>query len=262
MKLKSWLKGKKKQIEIRKLSPDNEFEFEKNYYGVSENINGFKFIYCNNYTDKLYVSNKNILSFLSCIISLPNTTKILQDLINFINTYTYLDIHNNLQYRSTYIVMGTDKIDMYLRGNLHFYSEICNNIHNNIITRYIRNNIFPNELSIETPNEFLNNIYNSITNPNKEIDILFIEDNLLCKSFSPVIGLSISKNCDKINIDNYLYSIVNNRYIIYCELKDLIKEDLNYIVNNVKHGNKLLELVHINIEDDDIDSEIDEIIEE
>ncbi len=44
--------------------------------------------------------------------------------------------------------------------------------------------------------------------------------------------------------------------------KDLIKEDLNYIVNNVKHGNKLLELVHINIEDDDIDSEIDEIIEE
>ena len=35
MKLKSWLKGKKKQIEFKKLSPDNEFEFEKNYYGIS-----------------------------------------------------------------------------------------------------------------------------------------------------------------------------------------------------------------------------------
>ena len=53
MGIKSWIKGKLKQKEMRKLEPDKEFEFEENYYGDTNIIDGFNFLYCNNYTDKL-----------------------------------------------------------------------------------------------------------------------------------------------------------------------------------------------------------------
>ena len=267
MKIISWLKGKKKQRELRKLEPNKDFQFKEDYYGDTQILNGFKFIYCNNYTDKLYNSNKELLSFISCIISLPKTEKILVDLVNFINIFhtdEFIKEYNTFKINNISIEINESIINIYLRGNILYYIGICNNIHNNIITRYIRNNIFPNELPIETPNEFLDNIYNSINYPNKEIDILFIEDKVECKEFKPVIGLSININSDKIDINNdYInYKCYNNRYIIYCEINKLPKEELDYIINNVNHGNKLLELVHNNIEIDDIDSDIDEIIED
>ena len=267
MGLSKWIKGIKRRIENAKIKPDENFEFEKEYFGNTDTIEGFKFIYCNNYTEKLYSSNKSQLSFLSCVITLPRTEKVLDDLIKFTNLYLHNEIadYNTFKYDHLFIQMRQKLVYIYLRGDLLFYKEICNSIHNNIITKYIRNNIFPNELSINTPNEFLDNIYNSITNPNKEIDILFIEDNMECNEFDPVIGLSLYEKCDKIKLDNKnkLCIMLNRRFITYCKLSSLSEDELEYIINNVNHGNKLLKLLHkdIIIKDDDY-SYIDEIIEE
>lgn len=263
MNILKWIKGKKKQIENRKLTPNEDFEFEKDYFGEIDIIDGFKIIYCNNYTDKLYNSNKNILSFISSVVSLPKTEKILENLINFINIYyrNNLSDFNAFRYDNIFIEIKQSKINIYLRGDLGFYRKICDNIHNNIITKYIRNNLFPNELSIDTPNEFLDNMYNSITYPNKEIDILFIEDKFLCNDLNPIIGLSINHNSNNIDLNNKYGFIINNRFITYCEINSLSENELNYIINNVTHGNNLLNILHKDIEQDDINTDIDEIIE-
>ena len=160
--------------------------------------------------------------------------------------------------------MNKDKINIFFRGNINYYIILCSYIHNNIITKYIRNNLFPNELNINCPNEYLNNVYNSITYPCKEIDILFIEDNIISNFFKykPVIGLSIDKNCDKINIENKNYMYYNDRIIIYCDITKLSNNELQYIINNVNYGNKILNLIHTSITEDNIniDLDIDEII--
>ena len=264
MSIISFVKGKLKQREVRKLVPDENFEFDKVFYGDTNIIDGFNFIYCNNYTDKFIKSstNKECLSFISCVISLPAEIKTFIDLGNFVNGYIEIEdtYHPIFKYRNIYIVMGTDKIQLYLRGDIQYYNYLCENIHNNIFTRYIRNNIFVDGVYIETPNEYLDKMYNSINYPNKEMDILFIEDNTLCKEFSPVIGLSLSNKNNK--FDSYIkdnnFIIENNRVIIYKEIDKLSDEEIYYLVNNVKYGDKLLDLLHDNNEY----SDIDEIIEE
>lgn len=267
MSILSWLKGKKKQRNMRKLEPDKDFEFKEDYYGIvnEDDIYNFNFIYCNNYTDKLYPSlHKDILSFISCKITVPNTAKVFKDIINFMNYYINEDLSdiNAFKYKNFHIEHDYNYTNIYLRGDLSFYREICDNIHNNIISKYIRNNIFPDHIAIETPNEFLDNIYNSIKYPSKPIDILFIENVTNWNYFKPVIGLSI-KDDGNYNIPTQCITLsINNRNIVYIEIDKIPKKDLEYLIENVKHGNKLLELVHKSIGNDSIYSDIDEIIEE
>ena len=257
MNILSWIKGKLKQREMRKLEPDNDFEFEENYYGDSNIIDGFNFIYCNNYTDQLCNSNRIELSFISCVISLPAELKVLNDLVVFMNNV--IDSKTIFDYKNIYIKLGTKNVKVFLRGDISFYSSICRNTHNNIFTKYIRNNLFPEEMSIETPNEFLNNIFNSITNPYKDIDILFIEDESICKELSPVIGLSLSKKYeDKVQTSHI---VINNRIIIYLQLNQLMDNEISYLIENVKHCDKLMNLFHKHITDNDY-LDIDEVIEE
>lgn len=263
MKILSWIKGKMKQREMRKLVPDENFEFEEDYYGDTNIIEGFNFVYCNNYTDKLYNNaitlEKEYLSFISCVISLPSELKVINDLVNFVNElYEYKYRYTNVfPYKNICIKMNSKNIQLFLRGDLLFYKNLCDKIHNNIFTKYIRNNIFPNGSSIETPNEYLDKLYNSITNPYKDIDILFIEDNILCKEFKPVIGLSVSqKHKDKINKFSFT---INNRHIIYLQIDELNDNELSYLIENVRHGDKLLNLLH---KDDNDYLDIDEVIEE
>lgn len=265
MSILSWIKGKMKQREMRKLVPDKDFEFEEDYYGNSNIIEGFNFVYCNNYTDKLYNNaatlEKEYLSFISCVISLPAEIKVINDLVNFVNElYEYKYRYSNVfLYKNIYIKMNSKNIQLFLRGDLLFYKNLCDKIHNNIFTKYIRNNIFPNGSAIETPNEYLDKLYNSITNPYKDIDILFIEDNVLCKEFKPVIGLSVNqKYKDKINKFSFP---LNNRYIIYLQLDELNDNELSYLIENVKHGDKLIDLLHKHNTDNDY-LDIDEVIEE
>ena len=264
MSIKSWIKGKLKQREMRKLEPDKNFEFEENYYGESNIIEGFNFVYCNNYTDKLNTSTdeleKEILSFISCVILLPAEIKVINDLINFMNDIYEYKFSSILNYKNIFIKMNTKNIQLFLRGDIFFYKNICDKIHNNIFTKYIRNNIFPDGLTIETPNEYLNSLYISINNPCKDIDILFIEDNILCDEFKPVIGLSVNKKYnDKINKVSWTSS--NNRIIIYLQINELTDNEISYLIENVKHGDKLINLLHKHITDNDY-LDIDEVIEE
>lgn len=268
MGLKSFIKGKLKQREVRKLEPDTDFEFEMNYYGKSNIIEGFNFIYCNNYTEDFSNStevDRTLLSFISCVVSLPTEQKVLKDLSDFIN-----HILNNstpislMEYNNFYVSIGLDNTQLFLRGDYLFYNNICKNIHNNIFTKYIRNNIFPDETFIETPNEYLDNMYNSINCPSKEVDILFIENRVQCEGFKPVIGLSINKNINNspINLNAKGRSIpypINNRMIIYAEIDRFTDEEISYLIDNVKHGDKLIDLLHTTNNDY---SDIDEIIEE
>lgn len=258
----------KRKIENFRTKPDENFEFEQDYFGKVDVLEGFNFLYCNNYTDKLYNSNKAQLSFISCVITLPKQPKTMIDLIIFFNMYLNNEsicMTNLYRYKNIYVDINHNskhsQIKIYLRGDLSFYKELCNTIHNNIITKYIRNNIFPNELSIDTPNEFLDNIYNSITNPCKEVDILFIEENT-CSQFSPVVGLSIKTNKDYIDLKNKFVIELNNRYITYCEIDKFSEEDLEYLATNVKHGNKILNILHNNITNNDFSEDMDEIIED
>ena len=267
MKFLNWIKGVLKKREVSKLEPNKDFQFDEYFYfdNETEVKENFSFIYCNNYTDKFIDNEEEQLkySFIHIMIQLPKTNKVLEDLINFTNIY-YTKIYSDSVDYDTIITEITDSLVIInLRGNLLSYKEICDKIHNNIITKYIRNNLFPNELPIITPNQFLGNIYNSINYPSKEVDILFIEDKVFANKFSNVIGLSISrgKGIKNFNIDNKKYKIQNNRIIIYTEINRLSKEELDYLINNVKYGNKLLDIIHQSI-DDDIDSDIDEIIEE
>ena len=265
MKILNWIKGKIKQREMKNIKPDKDFKFEENYYGDIDNLNGFKIIYSNNY-DKIYHSNQNELSFISSVITIPNNNKTLFDLICLINTLLIpnliKDENSFCNYNQINIYLSDNLINIFIRGNLQFYNNICNHVHNNIITKYIRNNLFPNESFINCPNEFLNNIYNSITNPFKNIDILFIEEDILCKNFKPVIGLSISQDDEIIDLSNKNPLYINGRYIIYSELDNFNEQEIQYIIDNVKNGNKLLNILHKSIDTDDIDLNIDEIIEE
>ena len=81
MNLFKFLKGLKTKSELKKLKPDDNFEFEKEYFGDISILEWFKYVYCNNFTDKLYKENKDILSFISCEIILPKTNKALLDTI-------------------------------------------------------------------------------------------------------------------------------------------------------------------------------------
>ena len=92
MSLKSWIKGKLKQREMRKLEPDKNFEFDADYYGDSNIIDGFNFIYCNNYTDKLIIGNeleKDVLSFISDGI---DTTHEIKDNTSFSNSFPIINL--------------------------------------------------------------------------------------------------------------------------------------------------------------------------
>lgn len=42
MNIFKWIKGKKKQREVRNLIPDKDFEFKQNYYGNTNILEGFK----------------------------------------------------------------------------------------------------------------------------------------------------------------------------------------------------------------------------
>ena len=264
MSLLSFIKGKLKQREVRKLEPEEDFKFEENYYGDINIIDGFNFVYCNNYTTKLYENKEvtlNCLSFISCVISLPSELKVIGDLEFFINNTR--EEFSLFRYNNINISINKDRIQLFLRGDIKFYEFICKNIHNNIFTKYIRNNILLEDTPIDTPNEYLNNIYTSINHPSKEVDILFIEDNIQCKGFKPVIGLSVKSNLLKspINFSNKTRITLNNRDITYCQIDKLDSDELNYLLTNVKHGDKLLKLVHTYITNNDY-SNIDEIIEE
>lgn len=260
----SFIKGKLKQREVRKLVPDENFEFDKVSYGDADILDGFNFIYCNNYTDKFTKDCKDILSFISCVISVPTETKTFIDLGEFMNKFFEIDNNFNTlvsQYNNIFMKIGLDRIQLFLRGNILFYTKLCENIHNNIFTRYIRNNIFPDETVIETPNEYLDKMLNSINNPYKELDILFIEDKVLCEGFNNVIGLSMNEKAYNKFIkknDNFTVIMGNNRYIIYTQVKALNDEQIEYLISNVAHGDKLFSLLH----DSNDYSDIDEIIEE
>lgn len=267
MSILSFIKGKLKQREVRKLEPDNNFEFEENYYGDIDILEGFNFVYCNNYTEKLYSDktvSTNILSFISCVISLPAELKVIKDLEFFIN-----HTHNEstfFNYDNINIKIDKEKIQLLLRGDITFYTCICKKIHNNIFTKYIRNNILLEDIPLETPNEYLNNMYNSINNPSKDVDILFIEDNIVSDDFKPVIGLSIrDKQQLKYPIETSITGrntiTLNNRKIMYITLDKLDNEEISYLVENVRHGDKLIKLLHKYITNNDY-SDIDEIIEE
>ncbi len=263
MSITSFIKGKLKQREIRKLEPQEDFQFEENYYGDINIIDGFSFIYCNNYTSKLY-ENKDVLkslSFISCVISLPTEIKVIRDLEYFINNTR--EEFSLFRYNNINISINKDKVQLFLRGDIMFYKFICKNIHNNIFTKYIRNNILLEGTPIETPNEYLNNIYNSINHPSKDVEILFIELNVQSSDFKPVIGLSIRTNLEKspISLSNKVSFTLNNRKITYCQLDKFDSDELTYLLRNVKHGDKLLKLVHKYITNNDY-SDIDEIIEE
>ena len=266
MSLKSWIKGKKKVREVRKLEPDKDFNFEKEFYGNSNIIEGFNFLFCNNYTNK-YCDKKytDIISFISCVVVLPNEPKVIKDLMILLNhitddkllTYDYSTIHTELI---------ENKIHLYLKGNIVFYNVLCKEIYNNIFTKYIRNNIFTdleNNIHIETPNEYLDKMYNNIKCPSKDIDILFIEDNIPFEGYQPVIGLSISKSIyekEKAVIAKRLDDFeVNNRIIMYIQLDKLTEREINYLIENVKHGDKLINLLH---QTNSNYLDIDEIIEE
>ena len=256
MSIKSWIKGKMKQREMRKLKPDKDFEFEENYYGEANIIEGFSFIYCNNYTDKFNSTTladleKGCLSFISCVISLPAEIKVIIDLVSFMNNVHEYKFSSVLKYKNIYIKMNTKNIQLFLRGDLNFYKNLCDKI---------RNNIFPNGMSIETPNEYLDKIYNSITNPCIDIDILFIEDNVLCKEFKPIIGLSVNKKYED-KIDKVSWTTSNNRIIIYLQIDELSDNEISYLIENVKHGDKLINLFHKHLTDNDY-LDIDEVIEE
>lgn len=254
MKILKWLKGIKKKREVMKREPNKDFEFDELNYDM-EILNGFNFLYCNDYTENLYKTNFNIrknLALMTCKITVSQTTKSLLDLL-FIISLNFINKKTNLTYDNIYIEYKEKNVILYLRGDIDFYSNLCET-HNNIITRFIRNNIFPNGEIIETPNEFLNNIFNSINYPNKILDILFIENNLN-NPFKPVVGLSFSKAYDS-DLDKYFPEIEsniymhNNRYILYIQYDKIPEELLNYIILNVNHGEKLFNLLHQDIEDD------------
>lgn len=260
----NWIKGKLKQREVRNLLPDEEFQFKENFYGYTNILEGFRFTYCNNYTDKFYYENKNKISFISCMIILPNNTKTLNDILDFIFINSYFKFSDLYNYDNIIYKKDDEYITLYIRGDISYYDELCDKVHNNIVSRYIRTNMFSylDDTPIETPNEFLENMYNSITNPDKEVDILFIEDNIQYHKIKPVIGLSIKKNIDKINLDNKIYYEMNNRNIVYCSIDKFTEDELEYIKNTARHGNKLPESLHISI-DTDIDfDDVDEIIED
>lgn len=261
MNIFKWIKGKKKQREVRNLIPDKDFEFKQNYYGNTNILEGFKFLYCNNYTDKYCNDHKNKLSFITCAITIPNNQKTLSDTIDLIYLNGYLRFSDLYDYTNLVYRKDDEYITLYIKGNIDYYDNLCDMIHNNIITKYIRNNIFIDESPIETPNEFLENMYNSINNPDKEIDILFIEDNIEYYKIKPVIGLSINKNCERINLENKTVYDINNRKIIYCEIDKFTEEELNYIKKTARHGNKLPESIHLNINIDNDFNDIDEILE-
>lgn len=270
MKLLSYIKGLLKKREVSKLKPDINFEFDDYTYFDENNIEEkFEIIYSNNYTDNYCKDMQLELSYISSVITLSKTEKTLEDLVTFINTYHNIDLDGvkKFTYNSIHIEIIDELIKIHLRGNLLFYSAICEVIHNNIITKLIRNTIIPNGRLITTPDRFMNNMYNSINYPNKDIDILFIEENNP-KQLNPVIGLSVSKSCTE--IDSYYklinvgkqYYTINNRNIVYTEVNNLSEKDLDYIINNVKHGNKLLDIIHKDNIEDDINLDIDEIIED
>ena len=68
----------------------------------------------------------------------------------------------------------------------------------------------------------------------------------------------------KISISNFdeeenLEMKKNNRNILYCDMINFTEEEINYIRNNARHGNKLPENLHLNI-NINLD-DVDEIIE-
>ena len=267
MSILSWVKGKQKQREVRKLEPDKDFNFEKDYYGDSNIIEGFNFLFCNNYTskycDKEYI---DIVSFISCVVVLPNEPKVIKDLMILLNHITNRSIYISYDYTNIHLELIEDKIHLYIKGDIEFYSLLCKKVYNNIFTKYIRNNIFTdleNNIHIETPNEYLDKMYNNIKCPSKDIDILFIEDNIPFEGYQPVIGLSISKSIyekEKAVIAKKIESFeVNNRIIMYIQLDKLTEREINYLIENVKHGDKLINLLH---QTNSNYLDIDEIIEE
>ena len=68
---------------------------------------------------------------------------------------------------------------------------------------------------------------------------------------------------NRIKLDNKVVYDINNRNILYCSLDNLTEDEINYIKNTARHGNKLPEHVHININTNiDFDDDVDEIIED
>lgn len=267
MNIIKWIKGKIKQKEVQNLEPDKDFIYDRNYYGDINITESFKFTYMNNYTDKYYEGYHQLTSFLSFTITLKNNIKTILDLINLMNTIIDVKDINRLNYKFISYDINKDSIILYLRGDIKLFDSICSRLYNNIITKYIRNNLFVNGIFkdngyIETPNEYLDNMINSIKNPDKEIDILFIEDNLPTNKLSPVIGLSINKSCDKISLKDKTPLDLNNRNILYCDLENLSYTEIEYLRNNITYGNKIPKYVHNSITIDGIDlNDVDEIIE-
>jgi len=253
MKIFSKFKGKKIQKELEK-NKNKDFKFEEYYYGDINIIDGFKILFSNNYTEKLCNKENTNLSILTCKITLLKNNKSLSDIIEFLQLYysNKISNYNYFKYGNLYIYMTENQIDLYLRGDIKFYIKLCEYIHHNIIIKYIKNNIIINDTPIQTPNEYLNTLYNSINNPNKDIDILFIEENNPLE-LSPIIGLSISEK----TMENYTtkipYLFYNQRYIFYIELNKLSEDQIEYIINNVNYGDKLKDIYYSNINDFDID---------
>ena len=108
MSIMSLIKGKLKQREVRKLEPDTEFKFEENYYDT-DILDGFSFIYCNNYTDKFCKSSNSNLSFISCVISLPSELKVIADMSSFVNEIFSKNYFPYFRYKNIWIQLGLDK---------------------------------------------------------------------------------------------------------------------------------------------------------
>lgn len=260
MSIISWFKGKLKQREIRNLKPDKDFKFDKYAYGDANIMEGFRFIYCNNFTNQLYEKDLDKLAFISCVIEIPTSIKALIDLVNF---FKEINSNNKINLDKNYTNIQTDitetYIKLYLRGNVIFYKALCYYINNNIFTNYINKNIFINNITnIITPNEFLNSNYGTINHPCKSIDVLFIEDKKECYTFNRVIGLSLSeKGYEELHLteDNVIYKDDNHqRYIVYIELDNIAEDEQYYIINNAYSGNELIKYKQNN-------NDIDEIIE-
>lgn len=235
----------------RFIEPEN-VKWEEKDYGNIEMADTFNVAYSNNYI-KICKDPKYhvILSLISFEIIINANYEIAMDIIdlyqyitsNFIEKYNLIELEWSSDYK--YITIR-------LRGNISIFKQMCLSLNHNIFVKYIRNYLFPkniteNNYSVEE--RFDNEYIYGLDNPNKDIDILFIEnDNFK----DPLIGLSL-KNLP-IELQPYHVISYNNRSVVIIPIKkiDITGLDLPERYNNI------ISNIHTNI---DPYNDIDEIIE-
>lgn len=237
-----------KRIFIRlynKLIEPENIEWENKNYGNIEMADVFKVIYSNNY-QKICKDTKyhQLLSLISFEIIINTESESLIDFLKFSEIITETTIREHkMNYPIMELVWSKDNkyITIKLRGNIAFFKDICLSIRHNIIAKYIRNYLFPkdyiSELStISVEERFENEYIYGLDHPNKDIDILFIEnDNFK----NPLIGLSFKDLPTQ--LQPYHCITYNDRKVIIVPIKNInldlmnldIPEKYNTIISNI-----------------------------